>query len=248
MINLKDKTALVTGGSQGIGKAIALILAKAGADIVIWDVNLEKANEIVKEIEKLGRKASAYKVDVSNSNNVNNTAGEVLKEHQKIDILVNNAGITKDMLLMKLSEESWDAVININLKGTFLVTKAFLRQFLKLKSGKIINISSVVGLSGNAGQTNYSASKAGIVGFTQSVAKEVGTRNINVNAIAPGFIETEMSDAIPEKAKDTFIEKIPLRKAGSVDDVANTVLFLSSSLSDYITGQVIVVDGGMLID
>ncbi|EOD00561.1 3-oxoacyl-[acyl-carrier-protein] reductase [Caldisalinibacter kiritimatiensis] len=247
-MDLKGKVALITGGSRGIGKAIAIKLASLGADIIINYVSSEqRAKDVVKEIESVGRKGLAVKADVSKMEEAKNLIDAAIKEFGKIDILVNNAGITKDNLLMRMSEEEWDAVLNINLKGTFNVTKSIIRKMIKQKNGSIINISSVVGLTGNAGQCNYSASKAGIVGFTKSLAKEVGKKNIRVNAIAPGFIQTDMTDKLPDKIKEEYIKNIPLNKLGEPDDIANMVAFLASDLSKYITGQVLTVDGGMTI-
>lgn len=243
---LKNKVALVTGGSRGIGREIALELARNGADIAInYSNNMEKAEEVLKEIKGLGVKAIIVKADVSKEEDVNNLVKTVESELGKIDILVNNAGITKDNLLIRMKVEDFEEVIDVNLKGTFLCTKAVARAMMKKKYGKIINITSVVGIIGNAGQGNYSASKAGVIGFTKSMAKELGSRGIRVNAVAPGFIDTEMTEVLSEDIKKQMLDNIPLMNFGNPKDIANTVVFLASNVSDYITGQVISVDGGM---
>lgn len=244
---LKGKTALITGASRGIGKSIALLFASEGADIAITNIaDDEEFGNAVREIEALGVKAKGYVSNAASFNDSQKVVDDVVKDFQKIDILVNNAGITRDNLLMRMSEEQWDAVITVNLKSVFNLTRAAIQVMLRQKSGSIINMSSVVGVSGNAGQSNYSASKAGIIGFTKSVAKEVGSRNIRCNAIAPGFILTEMTDKLPEDVKKEWIGKIPLRRGGTPDDVAHTALYLASELSSYVTGQIIHVCGGML--
>jgi 3-oxoacyl-[acyl-carrier protein] reductase len=244
---LEGKTALITGASRGIGKAIALKFAKEGADIAVTNIfDDEEFRETIKEIEVLGVKARGYVFNVAGFEDSQKIINDILRDFTKIDILVNNAGITKDTLLMRMTEEQWDAVIAVNLKSVFNLTKAVLQPMLKQKGGSIINMSSVVGVSGNAGQSNYSASKAGIIGFTKSIAKEIGSRNIRVNAIAPGFILTEMTDKLPEDVKTEWINKIPLRRGGTPDDVANTALYLACNLSSYVTGQTIHVCGGML--
>lgn len=243
---LKEKVALVTGGSRGIGRSIALKLAENGSSVAINYANSsEKADQVVKEIKNLGVDAISIKADVSNEEDVNNLIKTVEKELGKIDILVNNAGITRDNLLIRMKTEDFEDVLDVNLKGTFLCTKAVARAMMKKKYGKIINITSVVGIVGNAGQANYSASKAGIIGFTKSMAKELGSRGIRVNAVAPGFIDTEMTQVLSEELKEQMINGIPLNQLGNTEDVANAVVFLASSNSDYITGQVISVDGGM---
>lgn len=245
-MNLKDRTAIVTGGSRGIGRTISLQLASKGANIVVnYNKNAKAAQEVVKEIEALGGKAFAIQADVGRSNEVDVFVKKVLEKFGRIDILVNNAGITSDNLLLRMKEEEWDAVLNTNLKGAFLMTKAVIRKMIKNRKGKIINITSIVGSLGNAGQSNYSAAKAGLIGFTKSIAKEVAVRGIQVNAIAPGYIETEMTDSLPDKMKENMICMIPAKKIGKPDDIANMVAYLSSDLSDYITGQVIHIDGGM---
>ncbi len=245
-MNLTGKTAIITGGSRGIGKAIALKLASLGANIVInYTSRSQQANSVVEEIKALGREALAFQADVSKLDEVQKLIKEVEAHFPTIDILVNNAGITRDNLLIRMKEEEWDQVISTNLKGTYNCTKAVIRKMIKQKSGKIINIASVVGVVGNAGQANYAASKAGIIGFTKSVAKELASRGINVNAIAPGFIQTDMTDVISEEAKQFLMEQIPMKQLGTPEDIANVAAFLCSEYAQYITGQVIHVDGGM---
>jgi 3-oxoacyl-[acyl-carrier protein] reductase len=244
---LSGKTALITGASRGIGKSIAHRFALEGANIAITNiVDDEEFRNTVKEIEALGVKAKGYVSNAASFTDSQRVADEVVKDFTRIDILVNNAGITKDTLLMRMTEDQWDAVIAVNLKSVFNLTKAVLQTMLKQRAGSIVNMSSVVGVSGNAGQSNYSASKAGILGFTKSVAKEVGSRNIRCNAIAPGFILTEMTEKLPEDVKKEWADKIPLKRGGTPEDVANTALYLASDLSSYVTGQTIHVCGGML--
>jgi 3-oxoacyl-[acyl-carrier protein] reductase len=244
---LEGKTALITGASRGIGKEIALKFAKEGADIAITNIfDDDEFKAAVAEISKLGVKAKGYVFNVANFSDSQKIVNDIVADFGKIDILINNAGITKDTLLMRMTEDQWDAVIAVNLKSVFNLTKAVLMPMIKQKGGSIINMSSVVGVSGNAGQSNYSASKAGIIGFTKSVAKEVGSRNIRVNAIAPGFIITEMTDKLPEDVKNEWINKIPLKRGGTPEDVANTALYLACELSSYVSGQTIHVCGGML--
>ena len=247
-MNEEGKVALVTGATRGIGKQIALTLAKEGYNIAL---NYRKENEelenLKKEIEENNVKCLAVRGDVSNFEEVEEFVKEIVSKFGRIDVLVNNAGITKDMLLMRMKKEDFESVIDVNLVGTFNVTKNVIGYMTKARSGRIVNISSVVGISGNAGQTNYSASKAGIIGFTKSLAKEVASRNINVNAIAPGFIETNMTDILKEEIKEEIAKSIPLKRMGKAQDVANLVKFLVSDDSSYITGQVINVDGGMLM-
>jgi len=247
-MNLSGKTALVTGGSRGIGRAIAIKLASFGVNIILnYSKSEQKAVELVNEIKSYGVNAIAIKADISKLKEAENLIQEGLLNFSKIDILVNNAGITKDALLMRMSEDEWDEVMNVNLKGTFNITKSLIRSMIKQKNCSIINIASVVGLSGNAGQCNYSASKAGIVGFTKSLAKEVAKKNIRVNAIAPGFIATEMTNSLSENVVEDYLSKIPLARLGKPDNIADAVVFLASDLAEYITGQVLVVDGGLLI-
>jgi 3-oxoacyl-[acyl-carrier protein] reductase len=244
---LIGKTALITGASRGIGKAIALLFAREGADIAMTNIaDDDEFKNTIKEIEASGVKTRGYVSNAASFIDSQRVVDEVVKDFMKIDVLVNNAGITRDTLLMRMSEEQWDAVIAVNLKSVFNLTRAAILVMLKQKSGSIINMSSVVGVSGNAGQSNYSASKAGIIGFTKSVAKEVGSRNIRCNAIAPGFILTEMTDKLSEEVKKEWVDKIPLRRGGTPEDVAHTALYLASDLSSYVTGQIIHVCGGML--
>jgi len=244
-LKLAGKVALVTGAAQGIGKAVALLLARNGAEIIVSDINLEKAEETAKEVQALGRKALAIKVDVAKLDDVEKMVGAILARFGQVDILVNNAGIARDKLILRMTEEDWDAVLNINLKGTFNCTKAVVRHMSKQRSGKIVNIASVVGEMGNAGQGNYAASKAGVIGFTKTIAREFAQRGINVNAIAPGYIETPMTDALPDKAKEELKRLIPMDRLGKPEDVAEAVLFLVSESANYITGQVLNVNGGI---
>lgn len=247
-MKLAGKTALVTGASRGIGREIALELARHGANVAVNYAGSEaKANEVVEEIKKMGREAIAIQCDVSNSDAVAKMVKETIDRFGSLDILVNNAGITKDNLLMRMKEEEWDAVIDTNLKGVFLCTKAVTRQMMKQRSGRIINISSVVGASGNPGQANYVAAKAGVVGLTKTAAKELASRGITVNAVAPGFITTEMTDQLSEDLKQEMLKMIPLAQFGEAKDIAKTVAFLASEDSRYITGQTIHVNGGMFM-
>ena len=246
MILLKDKVAIITGASRGIGKAIALKFAENGADIAFTDIRRDENMEATeKELLALGVKAKGYESDASSFESSAETVSEIYKEFGKVDILVNNAGITRDNLLMRMTEQDWDLVMQVNLKSVFNLTKQVLRPMMRQRSGSIINISSVVGVFGNAGQANYSASKAGIIGFTKSVAKELGSRNIRSNAIAPGFIETEMTKKLPEEVRKGFLDAIPLKRMGSGEDVANAALYLASDLSTYISGQVLSVCGAL---
>ncbi len=243
---LEGKTALITGAARGIGRSIALRLAGEGADIAFTDLAYDDAAKAVeRELTDKGVKAKAYASDASKLDQTQEVVEQVIAEFGKIDILVNNAGITNDTLLMRMTEKQWDAVITVNLKSVFNFTKCVQMYMLKQRSGSIINMSSVVGVSGNAGQSNYSASKAGIIGFTKSIAREVGSRNIRCNAIAPGFIMTEMTEKLPEDVRKEWINQIPLKRGGTPDDVANVTLFLASDLSSYVSGQVINVCGGM---
>lgn len=243
---LEGKVALVTGGARGIGKAIAITLASEGANVAFSDLRIdEQAEALEKELASHNIKAKGYASDASSFEESEKLINDVASEFGKIDILVNNAGITRDNLLMRMSEADWDLVIKVNLKSIFNMTKAVQKVMLKQRFGSIINMSSVVGLDGNAGQSNYSASKAGLIGFTKSIAMELGSRNIRCNAIAPGFIETDMTAKLPEEVRKSWTEQIPLRRGGKPEDVANVTLFLASELSAYVTGQVISVCGGM---
>jgi 3-oxoacyl-[acyl-carrier protein] reductase len=243
---LEGKTALITGGSRGIGRAIALAFAHSGANVAFSDLRYDElAESLEKELADLNVKSKGFASDASSFADSEKLVNDVQADFGSIDILVNNAGITKDTLMMRMTEEMWDDVIRVNLKSAFNLTKAVQRFMLKQRSGSIINMSSIVGLGGNAGQANYAASKGGMIAFTKSVAQELGARNIRVNAIAPGFIETEMTARIPEEARKAWAEKIPLKRAGTPADVANTAIFLASDLSSYVTGQVISVCGGM---
>jgi 3-oxoacyl-[acyl-carrier protein] reductase len=241
----KGQVALITGGARGIGRAIALSLAKKGANLVIADISSESARETAGEMEALGVKAMPVALDVSKSAEVSRAIEVIGKEFGRLDILVNNAGITRDGLILRMKEEDWDAVIGINLKGVFLCSKEAVKVMVKQRYGRIVNIASVVAFMGNPGQANYSASKAGIVGLTKTIAKEYASRGITANAVAPGFISTAMTDALAENVRQEMLKSIPIGKFGSVDDVANAVVFLSSPETGYITGQVIHVNGGM---
>ena len=244
---LADKVAVVTGAGRGIGRAVALAYARMGADVACVSRTEENSAKAAAEVEALGRRAWAVAVDVSDTAAVNTATGKILDEAGRVDILVNNAGVTRDNLLMRMSEEEWDTVINTNLKGAFNFTKALTRPFIKQRSGRIINIASVIGLIGNAGQSNYAASKAALIGFTKSVAKELAPRGITANAIAPGFIETDMTAALDDKVRKSIIGNVPLGRFGSPDDIAHTAVFLALEASGYITGQVLTVDGGMVM-
>jgi len=243
---LTGKTVIVTGASRGIGRAIAHYCASEGASVAFTDLKVdENLLSLEKELTKKGVKAKGYASDASNHLSSQNLIGEVVKDFQTIDVLVNNAGITRDALLMRMSEEQWDLVINVNLKSVFNMTKAVQKVMLKQRSGSIVNISSVVGVGGNAGQANYAASKAGIIGFTKSIAKELGSRNVRCNAIAPGFIMTDMTKTLPEEVINEWFQKIPLKRGGTPEEVAKVVVFLGSDLSSYVSGQVINVCGAM---
>lgn len=245
---LKGKNAVITGASRGIGREIALTLAENGANVVInYRSYSDEIKDLVKSIEEKGVKILAVKCDVSNFKEVEELILKAKEELGTVDILVNNAGITKDGLLMRMKEEDFESVIDVNLKGVFNTTKIVTPIMMKQRAGKIINISSVVGLVGNAGQCNYAASKAGVIGFSKSIARELAPRGVNINVVAPGYIDTDMTNGLSDKVKDMILQTIPMKKMGSTKDVANLVLFLSSSLSDYITGQVINVDGGMVM-
>ena len=244
---LANQVAVVTGAGRGIGRAIALRLAAEGAGVVCVSRTAENSEKVAAEVRALGRQAWALAVDVADGAAVTAAADRILKEAGRVDILVNNAGITRDGLLMRMSDADWDSVLNTNLKGAFSFTKAFTRAFLKQRSGRIINISSVIGLMGNAGQANYAASKAGLIGFTKSIARELGSRGITVNAIAPGFIETDMTAELGEEAKAALLKQIPLGCLGNTDDIAAAALYLASPGARYVTGQVLTVDGGMVM-
>jgi len=244
-MDFRGQVGIVTGGARGIGKAIAEGLAKSGVDLVIAGRNLDAANETAAALTAFGVKAMGVKLDVSNSEEVEKTFEGIRKEFQRIDILINNAGITKDGLLIRMSEVAWDSVININLKGVFLCSREAIKDMAKQRYGRIVNITSVAAFMGNPGQANYSASKAGIVGFTKTIAREYAIRGITVNAVAPGFIETAMTDVLSDRVKEEMKKLIPLGRFGTVEDVANAVIFLASPDSGYITGQVIHVNGGM---
>jgi len=245
--SLKGKRVIVTGAGSGIGKAIARKFAEAGALIAVCDVNEETAQVVAKEIEIIGAKAIPYRIDVGNFTEVAEIMEKIVQDFGSIEILINNAGITKDALLLRMKEEDFDNVIRVNLKGTFNFTRACVKYLLKERWGRIINIASVIGEMGNIGQANYAAAKAGIIGLTKATAKEVASRNITVNAIAPGYIKTPMTESLPENVRQEFIKVIPLGREGTPEDVANLCLFLASEEASYITGQVIRVDGGMLI-
>ena len=247
MNQLANQIAVVTGAGRGIGRAIALKFAAEGTDVVCVSRTAENSEKVAVEVRALGRKAWAHAVDVADSASVNAATEKILAEAGRVDILVNNAGVTRDGLLMRMSDADWDTVLDTNLKGAFLFTKAFSRAMLKQRAGRIINVASVIGLIGNAGQCNYAASKAGLIGFTKSMARELGSRSITVNAIAPGFIETDMTADIKPEMKTEMLKQIPLGSFGQAEDVANAALFLASPAARYITGQVLTVDGGMVM-
>lgn len=247
MIDLKGKTALVTGGGRGIGREIAMRLAQAGCSVAVSDIDIVTAQSTAKELEALGVRSLALKADVADAAEVEKMFKDFIDAFGVIDILVNNAGITRDGLLVRMKEEDWDLVLRVNLKSAFLCSKEAGRHMIKARRGKIVNIASVVGIMGNTGQANYSASKAGLIGLTKTVAKELASRSVNVNAIAPGFIRTAMTDKLSDAEKIKLSSAIPMQKLGSAADVADAVLFLSSPLSDYITGQVLPVDGGLVM-
>lgn len=248
MGRFEGKSTIVTGASRGIGREIAILLGKEGAKVAVnYSGSKEKAEEVVELIKQSGGEAFAIQANVSDAEQVKQMIDETLKSFGSIDMLVNNAGITRDNLLMRMKEDEWDDVMNINLKGVFLCTKAVTRQMMKQRAGKIVNLASIVGVTGNPGQANYVAAKAGVIGLTKTTAKELATRNITVNAVAPGFITTDMTDALPEDIKEQMLGSIPLGKLGSADDVAGAVAFLLSDDANYITGQTIHVDGGMVM-
>lgn len=247
MFNLNDKVAVVTGSARGLGQAIAVKLAEAGADVALCDLNAEWLEETAEKVKALGRRAEVYGVNVADGESVVAGFKAIEKDFGKIDVLVNNAGITKDGLLLRMSEADWDAVLNVNLKGVFLCTKAAMRGMMKKRTGAIVNIASVIGLMGNAGQANYAASKGGVISFSKTVAKELASRNVRCNAVAPGFIRTAMTDKLDEEVQGKMKELIPLRRFGEPEDIANVVLFLASDASAYVTGQVLSTCGGMVM-
>lgn len=247
MSQLTNQIAVVTGAGRGIGRAIALKFAAEGADVVCVSRTVENSEKVAQEVRNAGRRAWAMAVDVADVAAVNAAAEKILSEAGRVDVLVNNAGVTRDGLLMRMSDADWDTVMNTNLKGAFLFTRAFSRAFLKQRAGRIINVASVIGLVGNAGQANYAASKAALMGFTKSVAKEFGSRGVTVNALAPGFIETDMTAVLSEQLRADVLKTIPLGKLGQADDIAEAALFLASPGAKYITGQVLTVDGGMVM-
>jgi len=248
LFSLEDKIAIVTGASQGIGKTTAELFSKSGAHVVCIARNEEKIKNLANTISKNGHSASYFPCDISDGDLFQNTIKSVINDYGKIDILINNAGITRDSLVLRMKNHQWDEVLNTNLNGAFHTTKSVLRSMMKNKYGRIINITSIVGLQGNSGQSNYSASKAGLIGFSQSVAKEVASRGITINCIAPGWIETEMTNDLPQNLKSEIIKNIPIGKTGTTEDIAYTALFLASKESKYITGQTITVDGGRVIN
>ncbi|MGB9771279.1 MAG: 3-oxoacyl-[acyl-carrier-protein] reductase [Candidatus Kapaibacteriota bacterium] len=247
MERFKEKVVVVTGGCRGIGKAIVEGFLREGAFVYAWDYKIPEPGEAFIDNESMGQRVSVVQVDVSSADSVNLASQKVLEERGKVDILVNNAGITRDNLILRMSENEWDAVLNTNLKGAFLCTKALVRAMMNQRWGRIVNISSIVGEIGNAGQSNYSASKAGLIGFTKSLAKELASRNILVNAIAPGYVRTAMTDKLTAEQKELFLKNIPLRREAEPEDIAKVVLFLASDDASYITGQVINVDGGLVM-
>ncbi|MCK4591687.1 MAG: 3-oxoacyl-[acyl-carrier-protein] reductase [Candidatus Latescibacteria bacterium] len=247
MQGLQNKIAIVTGAGQGIGQTIAVRLAQEGAEVIVSDINLQGVEQTASQIRQMVRKSLAVKVDVANFEDVQAMVQKSTEEFGRVDILVNNAGVTKDNLLVRMTQQQWDWVISVNLKGTFNCTKAVAPHMMRNRYGRIINIASVIGLVGNAGQANYAASKAGIIGLTKSVAKELASRGITVNAVAPGYIQTEMTERLPEQVKETLLKTVPLRRPGLPQDVAGVVVFLASDDASYITGQVINIDGGMVM-
>lgn len=246
-MQLKDKVAFITGGGRGIGREIALLFAREGANIALADVNADILAGTQKDIEAIGRQAITGIVDVTKSDQVDSFVQKTLDKFSKIDILVNNAGITRDTLLVRMSEADWDLVMNVNLKGAFICTKAISKIMMKQRDGRIVNMASIIGIMGNAGQANYAASKGGLIAFTKTVAKELSSRNVRANAIAPGFIQTDMTAKLSEEVKSAMLKFVPLNKFGTAQDVANLALFLASDNSSYITGQVVQVDGGMVM-
>ena len=246
-MQLANRVALITGGARGIGREIALLFAREGADCALFDINEQVLAQTVKELEALGRRVLGLVVDVTNAAAVDEAVGKVLDKLSRLDILVNNAGITQDGLIVRMDEAQWDRVLDINLKGTFLCTRTVAKAMMKARYGRIVSIASIIGLIGNAGQANYAASKAGIIGLTKSVAKELASRGVTANAIAPGFIKTDMTDKLPDDVKQRLLQQIPSGVLGEPGDVAQAALFLASEASRYITGQVLVVDGGLVM-
>jgi 3-oxoacyl-[acyl-carrier protein] reductase len=244
---LENKIALVTGAARGIGQAIAVQLASDGADLALCDVKVEWLAETAEKVKALGRRVESYAMDVSDSSTVAEAVAKVVEDFGRIDVLVNNAGITRDALLIRMTEEDWDAVLDVNLKGAFLVTKAVLKTMMKQRSGSIVNVASVVGITGNSGQANYTASKAGLIALTKTTAKELGSRNVRANAVAPGFIRTAMTDQLPPPARDAMLKLVPLGRPGEPEDVAKAVAFLASDNAAYVNGQVLTVCGGMVM-
>ena len=247
MMRFQDEVVMVTGSSRGIGKEIAQAFAQEGAVVMIIDVNAQLAEEVKNELTGRGLKAESFCCDVTNLQNVQEIVTKILDKYKRVDILVNNAGITKDNLLLRMSENDWDAVVNVNLRGPFVCTKAVTKAMMKARKGRIINIASIIGIRGNAGQANYAATKAGIIGFTKSVARELASRGITANAIAPGYIQTAMTAQLNDTVREELLKQIPLGLLGTAKDVAGACLFLASNEASYITGQTIVVDGGMAI-
>jgi len=247
MSQLTNQIAVVTGAGRGIGRAIALKFAAEGAEVVCISRTTENSEKVANEVRALGRKAWAHAVDVADASSVNSAAEKILADCGRVDILVNNAGVTRDGLLMRMSDADWDTVLNTNLKGAFHITRAFSRAMLKQRAGRIINIASVVGLMGNAGQCNYAASKGGLIAFTKSAAKEFGSRSVTVNAIAPGFTETDMTAELKPEMKEVILKQIPLGRFGQAEDIANAALYLAAASGRYVTGQVLIVDGGMVM-
>jgi 3-oxoacyl-[acyl-carrier protein] reductase len=244
---LDGKTAIITGAARGIGRAIAEELARNGADLALCDLQADWLADTAASVEALGAKVKCISVDVSNGDDVTKAVASAIETFGSVDILINNAGITKDGLMMRMSEADWDSVLSVNLKGTFLFTKAVSRPMMKQRSGAIVNIASIIGLIGNAGQCNYAASKAGVIALTKSTAKELAARNIRVNAVAPGFIESKMTEVLPEDVKQKMLDQIPMKRFGGPGDVARTVLFLATEASSYMTGQVLTISGGMVM-